>query len=133
MSKSVHSPPKRTGKELKSQRVTVLIPLRAAQRLSHIPSAVSPSDVTTPRPVITTLRFSMNALADDSSLAADKERHRYLRPATRKVSIRQGGSLAGMFLDVVDRLPDGLNLLSLLVGDRQFELVLKFHDQLDRV
>src|SRR5687767_6513176 len=34
-----------------------------------------------------------------------------------------------MFLDVVDRLPDGLDLLGLLVGDRELELVLELHHE----
>src|SRR5687768_7289968 len=35
-----------------------------------------------------------------------------------------------MFLDVIDRLADGLDLLGLFVGDRELELILELHDQL---
>src|SRR5919202_861040 len=42
-----------------------------------------------------------------------------------------GGSAMGD--DVIDRLPDGRDLLCILVGDLETELVLELHDQLDEV
>ena len=38
-----------------------------------------------------------------------------------------------MFLDVLDGLPDGLDLLGLFVGDGDIELLLELHDELDGV
>ena len=38
-----------------------------------------------------------------------------------------------MLLDVVDRLPDGLDLLGGVVGDVDVELLFEFHHQLDRI
>src|SRR5689334_14753048 len=35
--------------------------------------------------------------------------------------------------DVIDRLPDGRDLLCILVGDLEAELVLELHDQLDEI
>src|SRR5450432_1910971 len=34
-----------------------------------------------------------------------------------------------MLLDVIDRLPDGLDFFRLFIRDRQFKLVLKLHDK----
>src|SRR4028119_1363113 len=38
-----------------------------------------------------------------------------------------------MFLDILDGLADGLDLLGLLVGDRDVELLFELHDQFDGV
>src|ERR1700719_90924 len=38
-----------------------------------------------------------------------------------------------VFLDVFDRLPDGLDLLGGVVGNIDVELFLEFHDQLDNI
>src|SRR5207248_8476744 len=41
--------------------------------------------------------------------------------------------LIRMFLDVIDRLSDGLDFLGLFVGDGELEFVLELHDELDGV
>src|ERR1700722_12267405 len=56
-----------------------------------------------------------------------------MRRATIPLASPAGRLFAGMFLDIVDRLSDSLNLLSLFVGDRQFKLVLELHHQLNRI
>src|SRR5215212_7151861 len=50
--------------------------------------------------------------------------------ARRETSPRVGLLVGG---DVVDRLADGLNLLGVLVGDLDPELILELHDQLDEI
>src|SRR5437870_3679478 len=56
-----HSPPKRVGYLEASQRVMEVIPLLPAQTFSHISSTASPSEVTTPKPVMTTRRLMRGA------------------------------------------------------------------------
>ena len=47
---------------------------------------------------------------------------------------RLGGAACQLWTDdVVDRLADGRDLLRILVGDLEAELVLELHDQLDEV
>src|SRR5687767_9724059 len=58
-SKLEHSPPKRVVYLELSQRVIGPMPLLPAQRFSHSSSTTSPSEVTTPRPVMTTRRLLM--------------------------------------------------------------------------
>ena len=51
-------------------------------------------------------------------------------------SISSPSVFAGAFLvgrDVVDGLPDGRDLLGVLVGDLDPELILELHDQLDEI
>src|SRR3954449_7185146 len=55
----MHSPPIFTGYLPVSHRRIAVIPLLPAQRFSHRSSTVSPSEVTTPRPVMTTRRLLM--------------------------------------------------------------------------
>src|SRR5690242_11580130 len=57
-------------------------------------------------------------------------------PGSPSISARSGSGASGRSAvagDVVDRLTDGRDLLGILVGDLETELVLELHDQLDQV
>src|SRR5881275_2889154 len=95
-SKFVHSPPKREGYLLGSQRLMGPMPLLPAHKASQYSSTVSPKDVTTPRPVITTRRRIGSC---QSSVASCQRRscqclHWQLATGQRQL-------LVGMFLDVI--------------------------------
>src|SRR5437868_1160585 len=109
------------------------MPLLPAQSASHISSTASPNEVITPSPVTTTRRICIRrqslvvgCWSSVSQQATAPYTSYDLQPTTNNL-------LIGVFLDVVNRLADGLNLLGLFVGDREFELVLELHDQLDGV
>src|SRR5258706_10708393 len=72
-SKCVHSPPKRVGYLEVFQRVIGPIPLLPAQRFSHTPSMVSPSEVTQPRPVMTVRRLVIGEVVSCQLLVVGKE------------------------------------------------------------
>src|SRR5437660_688380 len=96
----------------------VPMPLSPAQTLSHTSSTFSPSDVMTPRPVITTRRLPMRF----------RQRGRECGPP-QGFAAASRWSLARVLFDVVDRLPDRLDLLRLFVRDGQLEFVLELHHQ----
>src|ERR1700682_6330001 len=83
------------------------IPERPATRAGQNSPAVFPTGVTAPAPVITTRRLSM-AMA----------------PADRRLLV---------LLDVADGIPDGRDLLRVLVGDLEVKFLLEGHHQLDGV
>src|SRR5215471_1247684 len=74
-------------------------------------STSNPSGLIVPRPVMTTRRMETTG-----------------GPAARRRTPR-----SGLARDVVDRVPDGLDFRGVLVGDRDLELVLELHDELDDV
>src|SRR5215470_11614106 len=109
-SKSRTAPPKRAGKAETSKRVTGPMPLSPRRMASHADWTVLPTGDTTPRPVTTTRRLLM-------------------LPAGACV----GSGLAATFVDVVDGLMNGGDLLGVLVGDLDLEFLFQSHDELDRV
>src|SRR5262245_59417241 len=96
---------------LTSKCVMGEMPLRPATRPFQVSWKVSPRLVAPPRPVTTTRRVFMLP-----------------GPFGARSS---GGAHVG--LDEVHRVTDGLDLLGLFVRDRDVEVVLELHDQLDRV
>src|SRR5580700_11943308 len=89
-SKSRTCPPKRVGNADTSKRVTGPMPLSPRSAASHADETVLPTGDTTPRPVTTTRRLLT----------------RY------PFGARCDSGLAAAFVDVVDGLVDGRDLLS---------------------
>src|SRR5712692_3420580 len=106
-SKPRTSPAMRVGKPVVSKRVIGPIPDLPAIRAAQNSSAVFPTGVTAPTPVTT----------------------------TRFISIRRAPRVRPLLIlfDVVDGVPDGHNLLGILVGNLEVELFLEGHHQLDGV
>src|SRR5436190_9583555 len=98
-------------KSVVSKCVIGLTPLRPASRPFQVSSKLGPSEVMLPSPVTTTRRAFMLTVV--------------LRPDP------SGG--AHVRLDEVHGVAHGLDLLGLLVGDRDVEVILELHHQLDRV
>src|SRR5688572_24689157 len=108
------------------------MPLLPAQTFSHISSTLSPSDVTTPRPVTTTRRLFMKRcpLSVVRRQSCSPSRTGSANCTTDHGQLTTDPSLlVCVLLDVVDGLTHGLDLLGLLVGDRELELVLELHHE----
>src|SRR6266542_3283953 len=101
------SPAMRVGKSVASKRVMGPMPERPSRRPAQNSSAVLPRGVTAPTPVITTRRLSMAIDGINGPLL--------------------------ILLDIADRVTHRGDLLRVLVGDLEVELLLEGHDQLDRV
>src|SRR6185295_15699020 len=86
--------------------------LRPASKVDQTSSLVLPAPQIRPIPVITTRRFKTAYLPNQSHADA--------------TSLR-------MFLDVIDRVANALNLLGVLVRDFDGEFFFESHNQLDRV
>src|SRR6516162_8229630 len=110
-SNSRTAPPKRVGKAETSKRVTGAMPLSPRRMASHADWTVLPTGDTRPRPVMTTRRLLTRFLQ---------------RP-------EEGSGLAATFVDVIDSLMDGGDLLGVLVGDLDLEFLFQSHDELDCV
>src|SRR5215472_15545266 len=111
-SKSRTWPPKRTGNADTSKRVTGPMPLSPRRIASHADWTVLPTGDTIPRPVTTTRRL--------------------LTPESCLVRAWPSG-LGAALVDVVDGLVDGGDLLGVLVGNLDLELLFEGHHQLDGV
>src|SRR5258708_2307093 len=102
------------------------MPLSPAHTLSQTSSTFSPIEVTRPRPVMTTLRLAMNDVYRSENRSKNP---RGGAPGGVPGTRGAGPLLAGVFLDVIDRLSDGLDFFRFLVGDRKLEFVLELHDE----
>src|SRR5262245_52389866 len=106
-SKPLTSAAMRVSKPVGSNRVMGPAPERPSIRPAQNSSAVFPTGVTAPTPVITTRRLSMVMTGRTTRLL--------------------------VLLDVADGVADGRDLLRVLVGNLEVELLLEGHYQLDRV
>src|SRR5512135_3303760 len=101
-----------------SKRVRRAMPLWPPTRACQFLSVPVPRGETRPMPVTTTRRSGFFSLL--------------MRRTIRRCAER-GGALLGVPHDIVDGLADRGQLLGLVVGDIQPELLLEGHDQLDGV
>src|SRR5512143_4187543 len=99
-------------KSFASNRVIGPTPDVPASIASHVLRTSTPRGVTAPSPVTTTLRMSL------------------LPPAPPAIGGCRGSRLFLVRGDVLDDVVDGLDLLGLLVGDLDPELLLHLHHQL---
>src|SRR5512143_1335604 len=102
-------------KSFASNRVIGPTPDVPARIASHVLRPSSPRRLTPPRPVTTTLRMS------------------FLPPAPPAIRACRGLRLFLVRRDVLDHVVDGLDLLGLLIGDLDPELLLHLHHQLHDV
>src|SRR5687768_11178484 len=100
------------------------MPLLPAQTFSHSSSTTSPREVTTPIPVMTTRRCIRMVGGEAVKRCSGNWRSLYRFTASPPTA-----SLVLVFLDVIDRLADGLDLFGFFVRDGQLELVLELHDE----
>src|SRR5512141_3415584 len=98
-------------KSFVSNRVIGPTPDVPARIASHVLRTSTPRGVTAPSPVTTTLRMS------------------FLPPAPPAIGACRGLRLFLVRRDVLDHVVDGLDLLGLLVGDLDPELLLHLHHQ----
>ena len=96
-------------------------------------STECPLGARAPRPVMTTRRFSTEGhlrigFGSQRMDVRNRPKDRGRRPST-------GDPRAPLLplLKVLDRFPNGRDLLGILVGDLQIELLLEGHHELDRV
>src|SRR5689334_20228796 len=108
----MHSPPIFTGYLPVSHRRIVVMPLLPAQRFSHRSSTVSPSEVTTPRPVMTTRRLLIGRDVTGYLLLVTRGASP-IGSRPRGTSNKRPSLLVPVLLDVIDGLADGLDLLGL--------------------
>src|SRR3569832_1046091 len=123
------------------------MPLLPASTLLHAPSTVLPTGEMMPRPVKTTRRFDKRlpqmgewitaGNREDENRAAILGRSvADLNPLTHGATAlgpHMRSRLGAALSDVVDRLLNGGDLLSVFVRDFGFELFLERHNQLDGV
>src|SRR5690242_1061328 len=107
------------------------MPLLPATMPRQASSTPVPTGQTIPSPVTTTRRLDMlltscsfPSLRESFARPGPRRAGRRDRPPTRLLLVR---------VDVVDRVLDGLDVLGLLVGDLDLELLLHRHDELDDV
>src|SRR5574342_865370 len=124
-SKPFTSPAMRVGKVEASKRVMGPMPLRPATIAFQDSSTPIPTGLSRPSPVITTRRCDMLPPPLRSSARTPRG------PAPRQP--RPAPPLLLVGVDVVDGVLDGLDVLGLLVGDLDLELLLHGHHQLDDV
>src|SRR5262249_30739723 len=111
---------KRTGRSSTGKLWIGRTPFSPASRRCQMRGTSEPRAVTDPRPVITTRRMDDGGSTGGAS------------PSGR-AGARDARRASGLGLDVLDRRADGLDLLGILVGDGDLELVLELHHQLDGV
>src|SRR5688572_25598996 len=99
-------------------------PLRPSRRPAKVERASLPSDVMAPTPVTTTRRPLMAEPPGQCAAPA---------PGERAPGERSAEGLLQVPLDVLDGVPHRLDLLRVLVGDVEVELVLELHDELHGV
>src|SRR5215468_1166590 len=104
-SSSGASPPKRTGKPSVSKRRSGPMPERPATAASQVEAASPPSGDTQPRPVTT----------------------------TRRLGVGIGSVGLELLPEVGDDVAEGLELLGVVLGDLDSELLLHRHHELDEV
>src|SRR5258708_5334465 len=110
------SPAMRLGSSFASKWVMRPIPLLPETHACQAASVPIPMGVTKPRPVTTTLLST-----------------RCMRKLSASFAPRFRAELLLVLVDEADRILDGLDVLRLLVGDLDLELLFHRHDQLDDV
>src|SRR5258706_9864243 len=110
------------------------MPERPSMSPCHVGSLPMPRGETIPIPVTTTRRLVIEILEFATAVVAGTAR---THPAigTGRMGPVPDGSLRsfGALVDVFDGVPDLLDLLGLIIGYLDAELLFERHDQLDRV
>src|SRR6185312_2222317 len=133
-SKSRTGPPKRTGKADTSKRVIGPIPLSPCRIASHADFSVLPTGEMMPRPVMTTRRLLTRYLYEDPTDGRGAGSCHPAGPEAGPDAPRRSGSGFGTpIVDVLDSLLNRRDLLGVLIGNLDLELLFEGHDELDRV
>src|SRR6476620_700165 len=123
-SKAFTSAAKRVENAAASNRVIGPMPLRPARSDSHVASVPMPTEDTSPMPVTTTRLLN---------LPPPRVTARTARNAPARLPQRRLLLVLGVGLDVLDGFFHARDLLGVLVGDLDPELLFERHHQLHRV
>src|SRR3954452_5894799 len=127
------SPAIRQAYALASNFVIGPMPERPSTSPCQVGSLPTPSGEIIPIPVTTTRRLVMRLRIANAEGERNQSRGRHGRKARAGWALPKLRRVTGIVGDVVDGVPDGLDLLGLIIGNLDSELFFEGHDQLDGV